>query len=62
MAPVKGGWCSLEVHKESLEWEALGRVMGEQLWDLGALIYLGSTTIFLERAGPSQGKINHLAL
>ena len=31
-APVKRGWHGLESPKQSLEQEALGRVVGEQLW------------------------------
>ena len=51
LSPEKGGWYSLESHKESLEWAALRRIMGEWLWYFQGPIYLGSkTAIFFEES------------
>ena len=50
----KGGWYKLESGEESLEWEALGRVLRSGWGIVRVPIYLGfTTTIFL---APPRGK------
>ena len=64
-APVKGGQCILELPEENLEWQALGRDMGEQL--MGSLCQYPcnpdtAAAIFLEKSKPLSGEKNHPTL